>query len=204
MFLGNRKSPYIYYRCLGTDKYRHGGETICTNASVNGENLEASVWSDVRSLLKDPGRLRREFERRLDRPPNDSIDGPHLEQSITQLKRRMGRLLDAYENGWLEKADFEPRIQRVKERLAREQEALAQSNRDLSSRDELRLLVGHFETFAEQIIDGLEQLDFATKRKLLRLLIHRVEVRIVYKVQTHPFVTRPVNRGVLQHCLSFR
>ncbi len=202
------RTPYVYYRCLGTDKYRHGGEAICSNASLNGETLEASVWSNVCSLLEDPGRLRLEFERRLEQPSSDSIDGTHLEKSITQLKRRMSRLLDAYENGWLEKEDFEPRIQRVKDRLAGEQAALAECQRDCSSRDELRLLIGQFENFAEQIIDGLEQLDFATKRKLLRLLIHRIEVhqdevRIVYKVKPHPFVLSPASRGVLQHRLCF-
>ncbi len=38
---------YVYYHCLGTDKYRHGGETICHNKTVNGIALEASVWRDV-------------------------------------------------------------------------------------------------------------------------------------------------------------
>ena len=135
-------------------------------------------------MLKEPERLRREFERRLQHPPGKEFDATHLEKSITQLKRRMGRLIDAYENGWLDKSDFEPRIRRVKERLAREEQVLEQQQRELSS-DELRLLVGQFTTFAEQMAGGLEQADFATKRQLLRLLIQRIEVdedevRIVY------------------------
>jgi site-specific DNA recombinase len=69
-------APYVYYRCLGTDKSRHAGEAVCTNASVNGARLEESVWSDVCALLQDPGRLRREFERRLQRPPGRTFDGP--------------------------------------------------------------------------------------------------------------------------------
>jgi hypothetical protein len=45
------------------------------------------------------------------------------------------------------------------------------------------------------------------KRKILRLLINRIEidkdeVRIVYKVQCHPFVPSPVKRGFLQDCLE--
>jgi site-specific DNA recombinase len=207
----NTSHRYVYYRCLGTDKYRHGGEAICANKSVSGKGLEESVWTDVCSLLKEPGRLRREFERRLQRPPGKEFDTTHLEKSISQLKRRMGRLIDAYENGWLDKSDFEPRIRRVKERLAREEQALVQHQRELS-RDELRLLIGQFRSFAEQIANGLEQADFATRRKLLRLLIQRIEVdedevRIVYKVQPHPFVPGPAStasRGVLQDCLKFR
>lgn len=205
----NRQGPYEYYHCLGRDGYRHGGEAICTNGSVNAEKLENSVWSDVCSLLKDPGRLHREFERRLEQPSNAPLDGLQLKTSIQQLKRRMGRLTDAYENGWIDKADFETRIQRVRERLIREQESLAKCERDHAGRDELRLFVGHFETFADQITDRLQELDFAAKRKLLRLLIHRIEVhvdevRIVYKVQSHPFVHSPDSRGLLQHCLCCR
>ena len=203
--------PYVYYRCLGTDKYRHGGEAICANKSVNGKGLEESVWADVCSLLKDAGRLRREFERRLQPSATKEFDAGHLEKSITQLKRRVGRLVDAYENGWLDKSEFEPRIRRLKERLAREQEALDRHQRELSNDDELRLLVAQFESFAEQIADGLEQADFATRRQLLRLLIQRIEVdqdevRIIYKVQPHPFVPSPAStasRGVLQDCLKF-
>jgi site-specific DNA recombinase len=202
------RTPYVYYRCLGTDKYRHGGEAICTNKSINGEQLEEWVWSDVASLLNDPGRIRREFERRLERPASEDLDATHLETSIKQLKRRITRLIDAYENGWLEKSEFEPRIRRVRDRLAREQAALAQHQRDASSDEELRLLVGQFQRFAEQIGDGLQQADSASKRKLLRLLIQRIEVdedevRIVYKVQPHPFVPSPASRGLLQDCLDF-
>ncbi len=210
--LPRKGSPmrYVYYRCIGTDKYRFGGEAICTNKSLNGERLETSVWSDVCALLREPARLKREFERRLTRTPADELATSQWKDSIAGLKRRMGRLIDAYENGWLDKDDFEPRIRRVKERLAREEQAVAEHERDRSSQEELRLLIGHFEAFAERITGSLADADFATKRKLLRLLIHRIEVdedeiRIAYKVQPHPFVHGPARRGhFLQDCLRFR
>jgi site-specific DNA recombinase len=202
-----RNGEYVYYRCLGTDKYRHGGDVLCTNKSVNGR-VEEAVWSDLCALLKDPERLQREFERRLESPSSADSDNTHLQQSIAQLKRRLGRLIDAYENGWLDKADFEPRVRRAKERLEREEERLAQHERDASSDEELRLVVGEFASFAAQMTEGLEQADRTTRRKLLRLLIKRIEVdpdavRIVYKVQPRPFVNSPASRGVLQDCLKF-
>ena len=56
--------------------------------------------------------------------------------------------------------------------------------------------------------EGLDQADFDTRRKLLRLLIKRIEVdqdevRIVYKVQPRPFATAPASGGFLQDCLKF-
>ncbi len=203
-----RANEYVYYRCLSTDKYRHGGEALCTNKSVNGR-VEEAVWSDLCALLKDPDRLRREFERRLDEPHQEEVDAAHFQKSIAQLKRRIGRLIDAYENGWLDKAEFEPRMQRVKDRLQREEETLVQHQRIASDDEALRLLFGDFTAFAQQMSEGLEQADFATRRKLLRLLVNRIEVdqdevRIVYKVQPSPFVQAPASRGFLQDCLKFR
>ena len=200
---------YVYYRCIGTDKYRFGGEAICNNKSVNGDRLETSVWGDVCALLQNPDRLRQEFEHRLARPTTEAFDTSHLADSIARLKRRIARLIDAYENDWLDKSDFEPRIRRAKERLLREEKTLAEYNRDVASEEELRLLIGEFETFAGQITDGLDDADLQTKRNLLRLLVKRIEVdedevRIVYKVQPHPFVPSPARRGgFLQDCLKF-
>jgi site-specific DNA recombinase len=200
---------YVYYHCLGTDKYRHGGETICKNKSVNGIALETLVWKDVCELLQDPGRLQRELKRRLERAPNEQVGFAQREESISKLKRRMARLLDAYENDWIEKAEFESRMSHVKELLAHAQEVSAQRERDLQESADLRSIVDQFGTFAEQIAHGLEDADLTTQRKLLRLLIKRIdvdedEVRIIYKVQIHPFVLSP-NRGTfLQDCLKCR
>jgi site-specific DNA recombinase len=198
---------YVYYRCLGTDPYRHAGARLCTNRSVNGR-VEEAVWSDACALLQDPDRLRREFERRLDGPQAQEQDATHLHKAIAHGKRRLARLLDAYEQGWLEKAEVEPRLQRVKEQLQRDQEALAQHQNTLAADEELRLLCTDFTAFAHKMSAGLEQADFITRRKLLRLLIHRIEVNqdaicIVYKVALRPFVPSPDNRGFLQDCVEF-
>jgi site-specific DNA recombinase len=199
--------PYAYYRCLGTDKHRHGGEAICINPSLNGALLEAAVWSDACSLLQDPARLQRELERRWDRPATDQLALSDRRETIAKLKRRLGRLLDAYENGWLDKDEFEVRMARAKERLAREREAQAQFERDAQSDEELRLVVGHFQMFAQHVGERLQHADLATQRKLLRLLIKRIEVdddevRIVYKVQPDPFVITPARGNFLQDCLK--
>jgi len=199
---------YLYYRCLGTDKYRHGQETICSNKGVNGAALETSVWADACSLLQNPERLRHELERRLQRPPDAIRDVSQRENSIAKLKCRMGRLLDAYESGWLDKQEFESRISRAKQRLTREQQEQAEYEREITDAQELRLVLHHFGRFAEQIANGLEQADLAARRKLLRLLIKCIEideheVRIVYRVQLSPFVLSPA-RGNLQDCLKCR
>jgi site-specific DNA recombinase len=195
-----------YYRCLGTDKHRHGDEAICANRSVHGEPLEEAVWSDLCCLLRQPDRLRSEFERRLSQPAT-SDETTHCQAILAQLKGRLARLLDAYEHDCLEQNEFLERTSRLRQRIAQEeaeQRRIQEAQRDAVG---LRLIVGQLESFAEQLAGGLDSADFDTKRKLLRLLIHRIEVdaaevRIVYKVQPRPFVLRPA-RGELHNCLSF-
>src|SRR5216684_5768938 len=38
---------YAYYRCLGTDAYRFGGEKVCGNHQVRTDLLDAAVWSEA-------------------------------------------------------------------------------------------------------------------------------------------------------------
>jgi site-specific DNA recombinase len=202
------KSEYVYYRCLGTDRCRHQGDRICTNASIP-QQTEEVVWSDVCSLLREPDRLRREFEQRLDQPTGEHAESIRLEQAIQQHKRRIARLIDAYENGWVDKADFEPRIRTAKERLARDETKLQQHQRDAVNHDDIRFAIGEFDAFAAQMTARIEHADFATKRKLLRLLIKQIdvtkeEIRIVYKVSLPPFVKSPSSGGVLHDCLNFQ
>lgn len=195
----NKQAPsrtYVWYRCLGTDKARFGGETICDNRSLSGPPTEEEVWSDVCGLLRDPGRVRREFDRRLERAAPDEPALVSLRQSIAGLKRRIARLLDAWENDWIDRADFESRIARVRERLRREEESLSAHERATSDEETLRLVVADFSQFAQELSQRIDDVDHETKRKILRLLIKRIEVddeeiRIVYKVNPAPFSTAP-------------
>jgi site-specific DNA recombinase len=197
---------YQYYRCLGTDKYRQGGEAICSNASICGEPLETEVWADLCRLLRDPARVRRELKRRLEQSTSAG-NAPPQYQVVAKLERRMARLLDAYEHGYVDKPLFEARMGRLRQQIAGEREAQRRLEETVHQDAELRLVEENLEAFSQRLADGLDHADFTTRRKLLKLLVQRIEVdqdeiRIIYRVNTHPFVLRPA-RGDLQHCLEF-
>jgi len=42
---GNRRN-YVYYRCIGADAYRFGGERVCHNKQVRTDVLDEAVWKD--------------------------------------------------------------------------------------------------------------------------------------------------------------
>jgi site-specific DNA recombinase len=197
-------TSYTYYRCLGTDRHRFAGDKLCLNPGLNGARLEAEVWSDVASLLQDPDQLRRELERRQAPSRGERPDTTHRPQTIAALKRRMARLLDAYEHGFMEQSEFASRMARVKDQLTREEAAWEQEQQTHTSAAELRLYLTDFENFAEQIRQGLNAADTVTRQSLLRLLVKRIEVhdeqiRMIYKVQPPPFVPRPARSGAILH-----
>src|SRR5262249_58486359 len=99
---------YAYYRCVGTDAYRFGGQRVCCNGQCRTDLLDKAVWDDVCALLADPERVRREHERR--RRGQKNKGGRPSEQVgklIEKVRRGISRLIDAYGEGLLEKAEID-------------------------------------------------------------------------------------------------
>ena len=69
-----KKRRYAYYRCIGTDGYRFGGQKVCDNKQLRTDVLEEAVWKDACALLGDPAKVAREYERRLEGEERRSWD----------------------------------------------------------------------------------------------------------------------------------
>jgi site-specific DNA recombinase len=182
------KEPYAYYRCLGSDKFRSGGQRLCWNKMVRTDYLDAAVWEDVRCLLSEPDRIRAEYERRRERKkPAGEREADQLAKLITQVKKSISRLIDAYGDGLLERSEFEPRVTAARERLSRIEQEQNEAATHESQDSELRLVIGQLKEFAGRVCDGLRQPTWATRRQIVRALVKQVEideneVRIVYRV----------------------
>ena len=213
-FYGKRLSPsarkgkpraYAYYRCLGTDAYRFGGERLCQNTQVRTDLLDLAVWQEVCMLLAHPERLAEEYRRRLQpetRAKHTSL--ATVEEQISKLRQGVARLIDSYADGLIDKSEFEPRIIRLRQRLARlaeQRQALAD---EAALHGELQLIIGRLEDFAAKLHDGLEAADWASKRDLIRALVKRVEVarddvNIVFRIDPYPGDADPEKKS-LQLC----
>ncbi len=164
------------------------------------------MWEDVCALLESPDRVRQEYERRLNEPSsNQVVETKQVSMMIQKVKRGIARLIDAYEDGLLTKAEFQPRLRAAKGRLDKlETEAQAASDQAVAER-ELRLVIGQFEDFAQRVSAGLREGDWTTRREIIRALVKRIEigtenVRVIYKVAPAPFVESPASGAFLQHC----
>ncbi|MFI5380008.1 MAG: recombinase family protein [Tepidisphaerales bacterium] len=186
-----------YYRCTNNQG------RVCANPMVRADRLEAAVWEDVKGLLEEPERVRREYERRLEPEPPAAGDGP-LRRSIQQTQRQIDRLIDVFTEGTLQKQEFETRLKTFRERLARlEEQSRAEQDRE-AQQAQMRLVIGHLDSFAEKVKHNLHEADWAGRREIIRTLVKRVEVdreevKICYRVDVGPFAPAP-SRGQVPHC----
>jgi site-specific DNA recombinase len=193
---------YAYYRCIGTDAYRFGGQRVCHNPQVRTDTLDLTVWQKVRGLLECPDYLAQEYSRRLTH--TTSTDAVSVSDQVTKLRRGVDRLIDSYAAGYIEKSEFEPRVSRLRDRIAQLAQQAQQASDEAKMRSDLRLIIGQLEDFTSKVKGSLKSTDWVTKRDIIRALVKTIKVgegtvTIVFKVNPPPFESRP-ERGVLQHC----
>jgi site-specific DNA recombinase len=228
-FYGKRLSPsarkgqpraYAYYRCLGTDAYRFGGERVCHNSQVRTDLLDLAVWREVCTLLTHPERLAEEYRRRL-QPETRAKRTPlaTIEDQISKVRQGVARLIDSYAESLIDKSEFEPRITRLRQRLARLEEQRQALAEEAAVHGELQLIIGRLEDFATKLHAGLETADWASQRDLIRALVKRVEVapnevNIVFRIDPYPSDNDPEKKSLQlcrgraftslsQHCTSW-
>ena len=199
-----RQRDYAYYRCLGTDAYRFGGERVCDNPQVRTDRLDAATWQEVSELLREPERLEQEYRHRLVAESEQPADAVIIDKQRAKLRQGMARLIDSYAEAFIDKDEFEPRIARLRQRLTTLDAQARQIADAVAAQQELRLVIGRLEDFAVQVSSGLDTADWSTRRAIIRTLIsrvevHREEVNVVFRVPPNPFVGSP-SAGVMQHC----
>jgi site-specific DNA recombinase len=146
-----------YYRCTGADGYRFSGKAVCNNGPVRSDQLEQIVWDQVRALLQEPRRVADEYLRRIAQArdgaamPDEII---RLDRQMTSLRRGIGRLIDSYAEGVIEKAEFEPRITGLKQRMSQLQERHQAAREAAETERDLALVISRLEDFSAKFVFG--------------------------------------------------
>jgi site-specific DNA recombinase len=199
-------SGHHYYRCTGTEPSRYGGQRRCDARPLLGEPLDVAVWTEVCRLLQDPARVAAEYQRRLGalrtgprRPEMETV-----ERQLAKLRAGIGRLIDSYAEGVINKREFEPRLAGLRRRVAK-LEAEATTFQDAAEQARsLQLVIGKLEMFAALVRDRLDEADQDTKRDIVRTLVRRVEisghhVRVIFRIDPGPQGGSSARR-IPQHC----
>jgi site-specific DNA recombinase len=163
------KVPYAYYRCIGTDAYRFGGQRVCDNKQARTDKLDQWVWNDACELLRNPKLLRTEYERRLASPESSGSESS-LTKQVAHAQGAVNRLIDAYTDGVLERSEFEPRVARARKRLSDLKTQLSALHTQTREQAELREALACLDSFTETIRGNLESADWTTRREILRTI----------------------------------
>ncbi|GFR32518.1 uncharacterized protein YlbG [Trichonephila clavata] len=189
---GEKVDHYAYYRCIGRDSYRFGGNKICDNKHIRTDALETAVWEEVKHLLKNPNRILEEYKRKLSEFKRSSWDKKSdlLEKQENKLQRGIARLIDSYAQEYISQEEFEPRVKAMKQSLKAIEEEKKRIFDQKKLKQELTLVVTNLEDFSSNITSNLDNADWITKRDIIRTLVKRIEINLENKEEKE----KPIQR----------
>jgi len=168
-----------YYRCLGSDAYRHLRGALCANRPVRQDYLDDFVWREIIRLLEEPALVQAEIDRRLaEAQAADPLR--HREQSLrnqqVRLHNSIERLLTAYQEELLSLDQLRQRMPALrKQQLAVDAEL---ESLMLTAADQSRYLrlTETLADFCTKLHARADALDVTEKQKIARLLVQEILV----------------------------
>ena len=176
----SRKTPRLhYYRCHGTEGWRHPEGAVCDNPAVRADELDAAVWTEVLALIEDPDLIQGEITRRLE-AANDTTDirqrTDSLQGELGRITTRMRRLLDAYQ----EEVMTLDELREAKTPLQARQDSIQSELRSLKAAELDRgarlSLAASAEQFLGRLREGGRSLSLAERQRIVRLPVREVRV----------------------------
>jgi site-specific DNA recombinase len=192
------KRQLHYYRCLGSDRYRHLKGPVCTNRPVRQDALDQLVWTEVLRLLDDPALIDAELARR--RVVARSADPLRtrtaaLQREQVRLAKSSERLLSAYQDGLATLDQLRqrmPELQKQTRTVTAELHALELATVDDAGYLQLADTLAGFRT---RLRARAETLDVRERQQILRLVVKEVLVDGDTITLRHSIPIRPPDAG---------
>ena len=168
-----------YYRCLGSDSWRHLNGPMCDSRPVRQDLLDDVVWGEVVRLLEDPALIGAEIDRRLQAArasdPNQQRESD-LRHRLIRVRKSIDRLVNAYQEELItidELRDRTPELRRQEQALNRELQSAVDRVKDR----EIHLRLAETLTgFLARLRSSAETLDIAERQRIVRLIVKEVLV----------------------------
>ena len=166
-----------YYRCVGSDNYRHVGGRVCNSRPIRADELDGLVWDEVRRLLEDPALVRAEIDRRLttlrtEHPATRRREA--LERDLTRATSAIERLIEAYQEQLISLDELRARTPTLRKRQSTLQAQLDALDAELHNAETYLKLADTLESFLTRLSDGLDQLTLDEQQRILRLVVREV------------------------------
>ena len=173
------KRKIYYYRCLGSDDYRHINGRICQNKPIRQDYLDKVIWEQVVRLFEDPELIREEIQRRIQEIHNSNPTKKRkevIDKQIAQQQKGIEKLLDAYQEGLLELEELRsrmPDLRNRKQALLSELRALVATDADQQT---FLRLADNIGDFLERLRGTANTLNVLERQKILRLVVKEILV----------------------------
>ena len=168
-----------YYRCLGSDAWRHLNGPLCDSRPVRQDLLDDVVWNEVVRLLEDPALIGAEIDRRLEMArasdPNQQRE-TDLRHRLIRVRKSIDRLVTAYQEELITIDELRartPELRRQEQALHRELQSAVNRVKD---RETYLRLAETLTGFLAQLHSSAETLDIAERQRIVRLLVKEVLV----------------------------
>jgi len=168
-----------YYRCTGSDAYRHGGKALCDEKPIRQDLLDKLVWNEILRLLEDPTLIQNELNRRLE-AARESIPTQRrletLNRDVIRVRKSIERLLTAYQEELLSLDELRARMPPLRQREQAMLAELQAINNQATDRAAYLRLAETITAFLERLRSNADTLDIGQRQRIMRLLVKEIIV----------------------------
>jgi len=173
------KQKLYYYRCLGSDAWRHLRQAVCECPPVRQDYLDSIVWDEVIRLLEDPTMLQAEITRRLEAAKQADPAQQrqqHLIREQARLDKSMERLLTAYQESLVTLDELRKRIEPLRKQHGAIHSELQAIETAVADQQRYLHLVESLAPFQARLRLRAETMDIEERQRIVRLLVKEVIV----------------------------
>ncbi len=166
-----------YYRCLGSDAWRHLGGLVCDSRPIRQDLLDAVVWDEIIKLIENPDLIQAELHRRLEAarqsdPTKRRVDT--LQRELIRVQKSLDRLVTAYQEELVSLEDLRQRSPPLRHREQAIQSQLQSFTEQVADRATYLRLAETLTAFLGRLQSSAQSMDTLDRQKVIRLLVKEI------------------------------
>ena len=164
--------PRRFYKCVGST---HHGTKCRPHPYIHADELEQTVWSEVKAVLQQPARIIEALSG-LSEQADNGAELKDAEKQVRTITAEEDRLIRLYVAGRITDKQLDHQRKFIDERLEMAREALDAARGRSEAARQAREMVGGIIAWSTRVADGLDTLTDSEKHDLLGLVLDRVTV----------------------------
>jgi len=173
------KRKIHYYRCFGSDAYRHLKGPLCTNHPIRQDYIDHFVWDKIIHLLEDDTLMQTEIDRRKEAARNTDPRRQRqeaLRREQVRLGNNVERLITAYQEGLISLLQLRERMPELNKKSKAVEAELQSLESGAMDQERYLRLAENLHTFRKKLHERAKTLDVRVRQQILRLLVKEILV----------------------------